>query len=211
MARRHDPHPDEAKRAHRTPGPPIPPPRAHQVRYHGILAPGAKQRDQIVPGEVVARCADGTKGRVGDRNPPAAEESRGASPAPGMPSGMRGQAASFENPADDSELDRANAEPRSHVDPCESARRMRWASLLQRVFEVDALRCPRCGSSLRLIAAIEDSTVARKILECLGLPARAPPLVPAAAEAPDLGPDEDGWFFDQSPAQDDPDPLVSAS
>jgi hypothetical protein len=28
----------------------IPPPRAHQVRYHGILAPCASGRDRIVPG-----------------------------------------------------------------------------------------------------------------------------------------------------------------
>ena len=28
----------------------IPPPRAHQVRYHGILAPCASQRDWVVPG-----------------------------------------------------------------------------------------------------------------------------------------------------------------
>jgi hypothetical protein len=43
-----------------------------------------------------------------------------------------------------------------------------------RVVEIDALRCPRCGSTLRLIAAIEDPTVARKIPECMKLPARAP-------------------------------------
>ena len=55
---------------------------------------------------------------------------------------------------------------------------------------------------MRLIAAIEDPRVARKILECLKLPARAPPLASAAADTPDLGPDEDDWFFDQSPAYD---------
>ena len=81
---------------------------------------------------------------------------------------------------------------------------MRWASLLQRVFEVDALRCPRCGSTLRLIAAIEDPTVARKILECLKLPARAPPLESSAADAPDLGHGEDDWLFDPSPVHDEP-------
>ena len=45
-------------------------------------------------------------------------------------------------------------------------------ALLQRVFEVDALRCPRCTSTMRLIAAIEDPAVAERILECLKLPAR---------------------------------------
>ena len=63
--------------------------------------------------------------------------------------------------------------------------------MLQRVFEVDALQCPRCGSTMRLIEAIEDPMVAQKILECLKLPARAPPHASAAADAPDLRPDED--------------------
>jgi len=81
-------------------------------------------------------------------------------------------------------------------------RRYRWAELLQRVFEVDALRCPRCSSTLRLIAAIEDPAVARKILECLKLPARSPPVEPAsqAAIPPEpVASDRDAdWDFDQS-------------
>ena len=82
---------------------------------------------------------------------------------------------------------------------------MRWALLLQRVFDIDALRCPRCGSTLRLIAAIEDPAVARKILECLGLPARAPPLEPASVDdGPDQAYQEAAWQFDQTPAYDKP-------
>ena len=83
--------------------------------------------------------------------------------------------------------------------------------MLQRVFELDALRCPRCGSTMRLIAAIEDPMVARKILECLKLPARSPPLAPAEADTPDRGSDDNDWFFDQSPAHDEPEALVSDS
>ena len=57
---------------------------------------------------------------------------------------------------------------------------------------------------MRLIAAIEDPDVARRILECLKLPARAPPLG-AAAAAPELPPwPEEDRFFDQSPAYDEP-------
>jgi hypothetical protein len=72
------------------------------------------------------------------------------------------------------------------------------------------LRCPRCDSTLRLIAAIEDPAVARKILECLKLPARAPPVEPAswAAISPKhVAPDRDAdWEFDQSrPAREDSD------
>ena len=81
---------------------------------------------------------------------------------------------------------------------------MRWARLLQRVFDIDGLRCPHCGSTLRLIAAIEDPAVARKILECLGLPARAPPLEPAALD--DGGPQakEAACEFDQTPTYEEP-------
>ncbi len=68
---------------------------------------------------------------------------------------------------------------RRPIDTTVNPRRMRWAALLQRVFEIDALRCTRCSSTMRLIAAIEDPETARRILECLELPARAPPLADA--------------------------------
>jgi hypothetical protein len=80
---------------------------------------------------------------------------------------------------------------------------MPWAELLQRVFEVDALRCPRCGTQMRLLAAIEDPEVARKILGCLGLPARGPPLGAAPGESVDFDHDswneESLWDFDRGP------------
>jgi hypothetical protein len=55
-------------------------------------------------------------------------------------------------------------------------RRTLWADLLQRVFEVDALCCPRCGGRMRVLAAITEADVAKRILACLNLPTRAPPL-----------------------------------
>jgi hypothetical protein len=36
--------------------------------------------------------------------------------------------------------------------------------LLQRVFEVDALCCPRCGGRMRVLSAITDPAVAARIL-----------------------------------------------
>jgi len=86
-------------------------------------------------------------------------------------------------------------------------RRLPWAALLQRVFGLDALRCPRCGAALRLIAAIEDPAVARRILECIGLPARAPPLTPGApidVPSPLASEIEQRWDFDQTPPGDEP-------
>jgi hypothetical protein len=153
----------------------IPPPRAHQLRYHGILAPCASWRDRVVPA-CDAPCR-------GDAYGPEVEENRsaGSFPAP--------------------EATSSSGDATRHG---KARSRSRWAELLQRVFSIDALRCPRCGSTLRLIAAIEDPDVARKILDCLDLPARAPPLAPAAPEAADMGRADEDWLFDQSPAHEEP-------
>jgi hypothetical protein len=57
-----------------------------------------------------------------------------------------------------------------------------WALLMMRVFALDVLECERCGSRLRILAAIHPPDATRKILDHLGLPSRAPPLTPAASE-----------------------------
>jgi hypothetical protein len=182
----------------------IPPPRAHQTRYHGILAPGASQRDGIVPATEVEGPADDSTRLGRDSIARSARESREAVALPGQPHSPSGAEVRREKPSTEREVDLSNEEPPSDTNSRDRSRRMRWASLLQHVFEVDALRCPRCGSTLRLVAAIEDPTVARKILECLKLPARAPPLEPAAGDASDLGHAGDDWLVDQSPIHDEP-------
>jgi hypothetical protein len=58
-------------------------------------------------------------------------------------------------------------------------RRMSWARLLKRVFDIDIEHCPACGGALKIIAAIEEPAVMVRILTHLGLPARAPPRSPA--------------------------------
>jgi len=114
-------------------------------------------------------------------------------------------------------LDRSNPGPASrdararlqaivaHVEP--PPRRTAWANLLQRVFEVDALRCPRCGGRMRVLSAITDPDVARRILESLDMPSRAPPLGAPSPEPEMLGDDssperpwveDPGFNFDQS-------------
>ena len=58
---------------------------------------------------------------------------------------------------------------------------------------------------MRLIAAITDPSVVRRILECLALPPRAPPLGPVIgrrAFEPTLAQSDSGFDFDQSPADD---------
>jgi hypothetical protein len=50
---------------------------------------------------------------------------------------------------------------------------------MARIFELDVLACPRCGAKMRILAAIIAPDAIRKILSCLGLPTRAPPVAPA--------------------------------
>ena len=53
-----------------------------------------------------------------------------------------------------------------------------WAQLLERVFEVDILICPPCGSKMRVLCAIHPPDAIKKILTCLGLPSRPHPSHP---------------------------------
>jgi hypothetical protein len=54
-----------------------------------------------------------------------------------------------------------------------------WARLLARVFNIDVETCSKCGGKMKIIAAIEDPKVIRKILEHMGLETKPPPLYPA--------------------------------
>ena len=103
-----------------------PPPRLHLLRYHGVLAPRARDRGRIVPAKPV-------------------EESTAA--------------------------DRASSAP-----PC--AHRLRWATLLARVFSSDLSACATCGGRLRIVAALADPASIRTYLEGVGLPAVPPPRAP---------------------------------
>ncbi len=44
-----------------------------------------------------------------------------------------------------------------------------WARLIQKIYEVDPLTCPKCQGSMRVISIIEDQEVINKILGHLGL------------------------------------------
>jgi hypothetical protein len=65
------------------------------------------------------------------------------------------------------------------VPPERSPRACSWADLMRRVFERDVLECARCKGRLALIATITQPSVIQRMLECIGLPARPPPLAPA--------------------------------
>ncbi len=47
--------------------------------------------------------------------------------------------------------------------------RRNWARLIQRIYEIDPLICPKCSGDMRVIAFIEDPGVIKKILKHLNL------------------------------------------
>jgi hypothetical protein len=184
----------------------VPPPRFHNVRYHGILAPCASWRDHIVPGgpgpptlELIA--AAQTKGGEAAAEPDCSQTPSGhplgeRRETSGVPGGW-GSRHPDSDPTTHCQTERASSTALPQAWP-PRPRRLSWRELLQRVFAVDAFACPRCGSRLRLLAAIESPEAIRAILECLNLPSRAPPLAPAQPETAALEPGfEDLPLFDQ--------------
>ena len=204
----------------------VPPPRSHQVRYHGVLAPCASGRDRVVPQPL-----ESSGGQRREGCPPIVD-SAGAQRLDGpvwsteRPSGEELEAQALVRPTE-GEMVGARAVP-SMLDPIESSadtacaiegrrssstasaselarrsRRTAWADLLRRVFEVDALRCPDCGGRMRVLSAITDPAVAARILDCVGMSARAPP--PGAAMRSSREPFEDStleFFRDDDPGFD---------
>jgi hypothetical protein len=112
----------------------VPRPRLHLIRFHGVLAPNAKLRAQVVP----ARQDDDGAARPDPEAVESDESQRWAS-------------------------------------------RISWARPLERVFEIDIEQCLNCGGEQKIISAILETAVIERILEHLGLPARAPPRAPAHA------------------------------
>ena len=128
----------------------VPPPRAHLVRFSGVFGPASKWRKEIVPGETALGVA-----------------------APASPSALPGPAAEVAIATGEDAGARAAVvkKPRPEA-------RIPWAELLRRVFQVDVLACP-CGGRRKIIAYIVERRVVKSILECLGLPTTAPPMLPA--------------------------------
>jgi len=158
----------------------IPAPRAHQVRYHGVLAPCASWRNRIVPEALpsrkATRCAPcktpGTNRPEGDVGPPAAS-ARGE-----VERSATGGGTSAPSPVIEDDPEKCPPGPPARGG-ARKTRRYAWADLLRRVFAVDVLECPECGGRLRIMAAIHPPEATRAILECFGLPSRPPPAAPA--------------------------------
>ena len=51
----------------------------------------------------------------------------------------------------------------------EKSFRRNWTRLIQKIYEVDPLVCPKCQGAMRIISSIEDPSVIRDILKHLGI------------------------------------------
>ena len=45
-----------------------------------------------------------------------------------------------------------------------SYRRQQWSVLLKKVWDIDALKCPKCGGNKKVISFIEDPPLIKRIL-----------------------------------------------
>jgi hypothetical protein len=133
----------------------IPAPKAHLVRYSGILAPAAKWRALIV-----------------HESPTEPESMRELSISTMQAPASSTAYVSVETPAAASSRSPVRRHRRNYT----------WAELMKRVWALDVLECPRCLGRMRMLAAIHPPDATRKILECLGLPSRAPPLARAVID-----------------------------
>ena len=76
----------------------------------------------------------------------------------------------------------AEAEPLAETDK-PPASRYRWAVLIARIYEVDPLKCPHCGTQMAIIAFVTEPAQVSRVLAHIGEPVRAPPLAPARVAA----------------------------
>jgi hypothetical protein len=152
----------------------VPPPRFHLVRYAGVLAPGARLRARVVPEPPEGRGPDGALVRE-------ARKGTGSTATPARASG-----AAVPAPGVDGASPRVPRAPRQYP----------WAELMRRVFALDVLECPRCHGPMKILAAIHPPDTAGAILECLGLPARPPPVAPARRVAAALFESDTDWSRD---------------
>jgi len=84
--------------------------------------------------------------------------------------------------------------------------RRNWARLIQKIYEVDPLTCPKCSGKMKVISVIEDKDVIKKILKHLGLwdiKERPPPKATGPPKVPEYNidysvsqlPPSDKWLY----------------
>ena len=150
----------------------IPPPRHPLVRFHGVLAPHSAWRKQIVPASVSASAAsEPSCESVGTCGAEPVAESTGQL-------GVEHRAEAAASPSGPVAL--VNSPDTAAGGGPGAPWRIDWATLLKRVYDIDALACP-CGGRLRFTNVVTDRTPIAEILKRLGLSSEPPQLAAAGA------------------------------
>ena len=121
----------------------VPAPKAHLVRYSGILAPAAKWRALIVPADATAESTSTTHVASGAEATEASVHSTDLLPL-----------AEAVTPVEASPMDSPAAR---------RARNYTWPELMKRVFEIDVLECPCCLGRMRILATIHPCRTTRQV------------------------------------------------
>lgn len=172
----------------------VPAPRHPLVRFHGVLAPHSSWRRCVVP----ELCLDeNNAGACVDEGPSSeATLEYTATKLPGVGIDRMSTRCEPLVPGAPTEavMDAAWLVRRAKPSPFESGKaryssgiwRIDWATLLKRVYDLDALACP-CGGRLKFVEVVTDAERARTLLEQLGLRAAPPPV--ARARSPTVDPE----------------------
>lgn len=173
----------------------VPAPRFNMIRYSGVLAPAASWRDRLAPcvesredeTETAAECPEPPQDAT---CPPDRHANADIGPASPAPVSVGPQTSVVSCPARKASAPAGGAGcPQPALSKKQRPKRYAWAELLKRVFAVDALQCDRCGGRMRILCAVNPPEAIRKILACLGMPIRAPPIAPALIEWGDAADD----------------------
>src|SRR5664280_1878100 len=159
----------------------IPPPYHPLLRYFGVFGPHASWRKSIVSGvaPVAEQPHDHCKPSVAPISKPGSSNSASVtSPTSLTDPTVASAILTATTRSSKQETRKDDVGPR-----LDAPSRIDWATLLRRVHSVDALACP-CGGRLKFLDVITEPTMAREILQSMGLPTDLPPI--AKARSPDF-------------------------
>ena len=153
----------------------IPPPRHPLVRFHGAFAPRSSWRALVVPKPPESP-------NKPNKPHPSHHTPAPAPPPQSPPRSRRERSRERASPALVAQTEplTPNVLAVSHWERLKSGSlvattpRVDWPTLMRRTFDVDVLECSKCNGRLRILAVIDDATLATQILDELAIP-RAPP------------------------------------
>jgi hypothetical protein len=149
----------------------VPPPRHPLVRYHGAFAPRSSWRRDVVP-KLPAPKSEKPHAHVSKPTPPQSPPRAAVAPLRTGPTGLVART----EPLTPNVLAVHHWERLDSGALVATTPRVDWVLLMRRTFDVDVLDCPKCTGKLRILAVIDDRTVAAQILDALHIPRAHSPL-----------------------------------